>query len=55
LLAAAAPRANGKRILLSTMVGAGTASGSFDRGGYCVFLTYNVLGPDGDLLRESRA
>ena len=27
---------NGKRVLLSKMVGAGTASGSFDRDGYCV-------------------
>ena len=27
---------NGRRVLLSKKVGAGTASGSFDRGGYCV-------------------
>ena len=27
---------NGKRVLLSKLVGAGTASGSFDRAGYCV-------------------
>ena len=27
---------NGKRVLLTKLKGAGTASGSFDRGGYCV-------------------
>ena len=27
---------NGRRVLLSKNVGAGTASGSFDRDGYCV-------------------
>ena len=27
---------NGRRVLLSKMAGAGTASGSFDREGYCV-------------------
>jgi len=36
---------NGKRVLLTKLKGAGTASGSFDRGGYCV----SVLSPQSPL------
>lgn len=45
---------NGKRVLLSKFVGAGTANGSFDTGGYYVFVTYNICGGDGEVLEETR-
>ena len=45
---------HGARILLSKHAGAGTANGSYDTGGYYVFITYNINGGDGSLLKETR-
>jgi hypothetical protein len=41
---------DGRRVSLTRAIGAGGVGGSFDRGGYMVFATYNVNGPDGELL-----
>jgi hypothetical protein len=46
---------DGTPVNLTVMVGAGTANGSFDREGYIVYVTYNINGPDLDLLgRDQR-
>ena len=44
---------NGRRVLLSTMVGAGSCGGTIDKT-YSAFITYNVHGPDGTTLTECR-